>query len=311
MDATAELEDNPVAVARTVYRPRHPVSLRPTLGPLCRGTHGPTCQLDEAGAWLTLRTPEGSTTLRLTSMRSEITATAWGHGAEWAIAAVPGLLGQGDDWGDLDFSGNALLADALRRSPGLRLVRTGLVLESLIPAILEQKVTTIQAWRAWRKIVLAHGEAAPGPAPAGLRVFPSIEVLRKIPSWDWHEAGVEPARSRTALAAASVASGLERSLDAVDMMTRLQSVPGIGHWTAAETCQRAAGDPDALSVGDYHLPAIVGWALAGEPVDDDGMLQLLARWAGQRQRVMRLILASGFRKPRFGPRMTIQDHRRH
>jgi len=37
----------------------------------------------------------------------------------------------------------------------------------------------------------------------------------------------------------------------------------------------------------------------------------LAPWAGQRQRIMRLIEVSGFSKPKFGPRMTIQDHRRH
>ena len=80
---------------------------------------------------------------------------------------------------------------------------------------------------------------------------------------------------------------------------------------SAETTQRSHGDPDSPSVGDYHLPAVVGWALIGKPVDDDGMLELLEPWAGQRQRVMRLIEASGFRKPAFGPRMTIQDHRRH
>jgi 3-methyladenine DNA glycosylase/8-oxoguanine DNA glycosylase len=82
-------------------------------------------------------------------------------------------------------------------------------------------------------------------------------------------------------------------------------------WTAAETTQRSHGDPDPPSVGDYHLPAIVGWALIGAPVDDDGMLELLAPYAGHRQRVMRLILASGVRKPARGPRMTVQDHRGH
>jgi 3-methyladenine DNA glycosylase/8-oxoguanine DNA glycosylase len=82
-------------------------------------------------------------------------------------------------------------------------------------------------------------------------------------------------------------------------------------WTAAEVTSRAHGNPDAVSVGDYHLAATVGTALTGSPVDDDGMLELLAPWEGQRQRVVRLILASGVRKPRHGPRITIQDHRWH
>jgi 3-methyladenine DNA glycosylase/8-oxoguanine DNA glycosylase len=131
----------------------------------------------------------------------------------------------------------------------------------------------------------------------------------------WHRAGVDPRRSAAVVAAAGVASGLERTLllgrGGPDVLAKLQSVPGVGPWTAAETSQRAHGDADSISVGDYHLPAMVGWALIGKPVDDDGMLDLLEPWRGNRQRVMRLILASGFRKPRFGPRMTIQDHRAH
>jgi 3-methyladenine DNA glycosylase/8-oxoguanine DNA glycosylase len=189
------------------------------------------------------------------------------------------------------------------------------VLESLVAAIIEQKVTSVEAWRAWRQLILAFGEPAPGPAPERMRVFPAPAAWRMIPSWRWHRAGVDPRRSRTVLAAASVASGLERTLalgaGGSLVLSKLRSVPGVGPWTAAETSQRAHGDVDSVSVGDYHLPATVGWALIGKPVDDDGMLELLEPWAGQRQRVMRLIEASGFRPPRFGPRMTIQDHRGH
>jgi 3-methyladenine DNA glycosylase/8-oxoguanine DNA glycosylase len=223
---------------------------------------------------------------------------------------VPQLLGARDDWSDLDVSSNAFLEDARRRVPGLRLLSTGLVLEALMPAIIEQKVTTVEAWRAWRQLVLKHGEPAPGPAPAGMRVFPSAQAWRMIPSWEWHRAGVDPRRSKTAVGVASVATGIER-VTAVDADARLTSLAGVGPWTAAETSQRAHGNPDLVSVGDYHLPAIVGWALIGKPVDDDGMLELLQPWAGQRQRVMRLILASGFHKPRRGPKITIQDHRWH
>jgi len=184
------------------------------------------------------------------------------------------------------------------------------VLEALIPAIIEQKVTTVEAWRAWRTLVSRHGEPAPGPAPTGMRVFPAAEVWRLIPSWEWHRAGVDPRRSRAALAVASVATAINRvTIETAD--ARLRSIAGVGPWTAAETSQRAHGNPDLVSVGDYHLPAIVGHALIGKPVDDDGMLELLAPWTGHRQRIMRLILASGFHKPRRGPKITIQDHRWH
>jgi 3-methyladenine DNA glycosylase/8-oxoguanine DNA glycosylase len=300
---------------RSTYAPLHPLSLRLTLQPLGRGAADPTLAWDSSGVWRTMPTPLGAATVHLSQRGNVISAAAWGPGAEWAIGSVPELLGSGDDASDFDVSTNEFLRQAQHRTPGLRLLRTGLVLEMMIAAILEQKVTTKEARRAWAFLIRKHGEPAPGPAPAGMRVSPSAVKWRMIPSWDWHAAGVDPQRSRTAVAASSVATGLERTLaigrGGPDVVARLRSVPGVGMWTAAETSQRSHGDPDSVSVGDYHLPALVGWALVGRPVDDDGMLHLLEPWNGQRQRVMRLIESSGFSKPRFGPRMTIQDHRRH
>ncbi|HAM25259.1 MAG TPA: 3-methyladenine DNA glycosylase [Microbacteriaceae bacterium] len=300
---------------RSTYAPTSPVSLRLTLRPLNRGGQDPTMVWDDSGVWRTMPTPIGPATLHLAQRGGTVVATAWGAGAEWAVASVPELLGHGDDAGEFDVSGNPFLRDAHRRTPGLRLLRTGLVFEMLLAAVLEQKVTGKEARRAWSQLIRAHGEPAPGPAPAGMRVFPAPQVWRMIPSWEWHRAGVGPQRSRTAIAAASVAAGLERTLDlgrgGPEVIARLRSVPGVGIWTAAETSQRAHGDPDSVSLGDYHLPSVVGWALIGKSVDDDGMLELLSPWAGHRQRVMRLIESSGFAKPRFGPRMTIQDHRAH
>lgn len=302
------------APVRTVYAPRHPVNLKQTLRPLHRGALDPTLRWDGAAVWRTLRTPSGAATLHLVE-RDGITATAWGPGAAEAIAGVPELCGEGDDWSGLDVAANPFLAETLRRVPGLRLTRTNAVFEALVPAIFEQKVTGLEARRSWRRLIVKYGEVAPGPAPGDMRVFPPAEVWRMIPSWEWHRAGVGPQRSQSVVRASSVAASLERTLalgrGGPDVASKLRTIPGVGIWTAAETTQRSHGDPDSPSVGDYHLPALVGWALIGKPVDDDGMLELLEPWAGQRQRIMRLIEASGFAKPRFGPRATVQDHRGH
>lgn len=315
MDATREAERTATAPLRTVYAPRHPLDLRQTLSPLVRGNLDPTHRWDGAALWRTTNTPAGAATLHLIGSGDEIHATAWGPGAEAAIAGVPELCGRGDDWSGMDLGAYPLLAEVLRRSPGLRLPRTNAVFEALLAAVLEQKVTGIEAWRAWRYLLTRFGAVPPGPAPRGMRVFPGAETWRRIPSWEWHRAGVGPQQSETAVRAASVASSLERTLalgrGGVAVAERLRSLRGVGIWTAAETTQRSHGDPDSPSVGDYHLPAIVGWALVGAPVDDDGMLELLSPYAGHRQRVMRLILASGARKPARGPRMTVQDHRWH
>ena len=299
--------------ASTTYAPARRVDLAQTLSPLRRGAGDPTFRADATGIWRTQHTPHGPVTLHLAPEAGAVRATAWGPGAQWAIAGVPELLGAGDHWDDLDVTASPLLADSLRRNPGLRLPRTALVFEALLAAVLEQKVTSIEARRAWRYLLTRYGDEPPGPAPAGMRVFPSSDAWRRVPSWEWHKAGVGPQRADTVMRVASVASSLERTLDlgrgGPEVERRLRSIVGVGVWTAAETMQRAHGDADSPSVGDYHLPALVGWALIGKPVDDDGMLELLEPWRGHRQRVMRLITASGFAKPKFGPRITIQDHR--
>ncbi len=295
-----------------VYSPRERVSVGEILRPLRRGYGDPTFQVDATGIWRTLRTPDGAATMHLAQGPAAVSVTAWGPGAEWAIAGVPELLGEGDDWDGLDLSGNAVLAEARRRHPGLRLLRTRQVFEMLLAAVLEQKVTGKQARQSWRWMLAKYGEPAPGPAPVGMRVFPPADVWRQVPSWDWHRAGVGPQRAGTIMRALAVAASLERTIDdgrgGAVVERKLRTIPGVGVWTAAETMQRAHGDPDSPSVGDFHLPKMVGWTLIGEPVDDDGMLELLEPWRGHRQRIMRLIELVGV-LPRFAPRMTIEDHR--
>ncbi|PYY60191.1 DNA-3-methyladenine glycosylase 2 family protein [Curtobacterium sp. MCPF17_003] len=299
----------------TVYRPGGAVDVASTLRPLQRGSGDPAFQVVGGVVWLALRTPSGPASVAIRRTGDTIAVSAWGSGAPWAVEHAPDLLGRGDDWSSFDVSGNEFLAAARHRQPGLRLLRTNTVVAMLVPAIMEQKVTSRQAWGAWRYLLRRHGTPAPGPAPAGMMVPPDAPTWARIPSWEWHRAGIEPGRSATVMRAVKVAPALERTLahgrGGEVVSTKLQSIPGVGRWTAAETAQRSHGDPDSPSVGDFHVPALVGWALTGAPVDDDGMLELLEPWRGHRERVVRLIGGSGFRKPSFGPRITIQDHRGH
>ncbi|WP_426724890.1 DNA-3-methyladenine glycosylase family protein [Curtobacterium flaccumfaciens] len=299
----------------TVYRPGGAVDVASTLRPLQRGSGDPAFQVVGGVVWLALRTPSGPASVAIRRAGDTIAVSAWGSGASWAVEHAPDLLGRGDDWSSFDVSGNEFLAAARHRQPGLRLLRTNTVVAMLVPAIMEQKVTSRQAWGAWRYLLRRHGTPAPGPAPAGMMVPPDAPTWARIPSWEWHRAGIEPGRSATVMRAVKLAPALERTLahgrGGEVVSTKLQSIPGVGRWTAAETAQRSHGDPDSPSVGDFHVPALVGWALTGAPVDDDGMLELLEPWRGHRERVVRLIGGSGFRKPAFGPRITIQDHRGH
>ncbi|MFI5615845.1 DNA-3-methyladenine glycosylase family protein [Streptomyces sp. NPDC051567] len=287
-----------------------PVDLGLTLGPLRRGPGDPTFRTTPDGAfWRASRTPEGPATLRLAASGAEIHAEAWGPGAAWFLDRMPDLIGAGDDPAAFVPRHRLVLASH-RRSPGLRLTRTGLVLETLVPTVLEQKVTSDEAYRSWRRLVCRYGEPAPGPGPPELRVPPAARAWALIPSWDWHRAGVDARRSAVVVRAARVAGRLEEAarMPLAEAAARLETVPGIGPWTSAETLQRSNGAADAVTTGDLHLPGIVGYALAGDrDADDAAMLELLAPYAGQRHRAVRLILLAGRTPPRRAPRMPRGD----
>ncbi|QNS05857.1 DNA-3-methyladenine glycosylase family protein [Streptomyces xanthii] len=292
-----------------VYAPADPVHLGLTLGPLRRGPADPTFRTTPDGSvWRTSRTPEGPATLRVTQRADgTVEATAWGPGAQWFLDQLPSLLGASDDPSAFE-PRHRLVAQTARRRQGLRLTRTGLVLESLIPSILEQKITTDEAYRAWRLLLHKYGDPAPGPAGGDLRmrVVPDPYTWTRIPSWEWHKAGVDNKRASTILRAAKVARRLEEAahMDPPAARARLELVPGIGPWTSAETIQRTNGAPDEVTTGDLHLPGIVGHALAGDrDATDADMLDLLAPYEGQRHRAARLILLSGATPPRRQPKM--------
>ncbi|MGW1767416.1 DNA-3-methyladenine glycosylase family protein [Streptomyces sp. NPDC002073] len=295
------------------WTPPGPTDLGLVLGPLRRGPADPTFRTTPDGSiWRASRTPQGPGTLRVAATGAggaDIEAEAWGPGADWLLDTLPALLGAADDPAAF-VPRHRLVHASHRRRPGLRLTRTGLVLESLIPVILEQKVTADEAYRAWRRLVRQYGAPAPGPAHLGLYVMPEPRTWSAIPSWDWHKAGVDSKRSATVLRAVRVAARLEEAahLPLAEAAARLELIPGIGPWTSAETLQRSNGAPDAVTTGDLHLPGIIGFALTGNrDADDADMLTLLAPYEGQRHRAARLILLSGHTPPRRHPRMPRGD----
>lgn len=301
------------AAQRRRWRSPYPVVLPLLLGLHRRGTADPTYRTEPGGAvWRAARTPAGVGTVRFALDGMDVDVAAWGPGASWLLEMAPEWLGARDD-----LSGwlpqVPVLRDGSRRWHGPRVGRTGLVLDALMPAVLEQKVTGGEARRAWRWLVRRYGEAAPGPS-VGLMVMPDAQTWRAVPSWDWHRAGVGPQRSATAVRVAGLAAQLERaaSLPSAAADARLRSIPGVGAWTSAEVRQRALGDPDAVSVGDAHVPRLITYALTGEVSDsDDDMQQALEPYQGHRFRVQRLLERSDVRAPRFGPRYSPHDFRSH
>jgi 3-methyladenine DNA glycosylase/8-oxoguanine DNA glycosylase len=291
-------EERPVAEG--LVRLPAPIDLPRTLAPLAHGSGDPTIRFGTDSIWRATLTLEGAATLRLSEVAEGVAVAAWGPGAEAAVAGAADLVGANDEPSRLQPQ-HPLIADLARRNRGLRLPRTNRPFEALLPAICEQKVTGVEARAAFRGIVRAFG--APAPGPGGLRLPPISSVLADLPYFAFHRFGLERRRAEVIIAAARLAPRLEGS-DSDEVIRRLRGVPGIGPWTLAEVARVAFGDPDAVSVGDFHLPNLVAWALAGEPrADDARMLELLEPYRGQRGRVQRLLEASGLQAPRYGPRM--------
>ncbi len=260
-------------------------------------------------AWRASRTPHGLATVRLRATASTVHATAWGPGAHWATTQVPALLGLYDHI-DAFTAHHRVVANLHRDHRGLRLGRTGLVWDALAPTILGQKVTTIEANRSWRSLARAFGEPAPGPTT--LRIGPAPETLAKLAYHDLHQHGIERKRADILIACARVAAKLEAIVDipTTDAYTRMTAIPGIGIWTASLVIGTALGDPDAIPVGDFHVPNVVSWALAREARGtDERMIELLEPYRGHRRRVVKLLHLGNISPPKYGPRTAPRDIR--
>jgi 3-methyladenine DNA glycosylase/8-oxoguanine DNA glycosylase len=281
---------------------RGPLDLPATLGPLAHGRGDRTISLASGEAWLAFRTPEGPATLRLRqSSPMRLDAAAWGPGAEHVIDGAALLVGE-EDRPEAFNAVHPILRRLERANQGLRLPQSRRVFHALLPSVLEQKVTGTEAVRAYASLLRHHGEPAPGPGD--LLLAPAPATLAGLPYHAFHPFGVERRRADVIRRAAARAAWLDAAGSAAEATKRLRSLPGIGAWTAAEVVRCAFGDPDAVSVGDFHIPNTVAWALAGEPrADDARMLELLEPYRGQRGRVQRLLEVGGVVAPRYGPRL--------
>ncbi|HEY6595183.1 MAG TPA: DNA-3-methyladenine glycosylase 2 family protein [Asanoa sp.] len=284
-----------------------------SVGPLAMGRHDPCARFVGGTFWWAADTPEGPASLSLRRTRDAVVATAHGGGAAWVLDRADAIAGLRDDLTGFAAlaAAHPLVARVAHQLQGRRLPATGRLFQRLVRTILEQKVTGTEAYRGYAATVRRFGGSAPGPLGKALRLPPRAADIAAAPYWVFHPFGIEQKRADTLRRAAVAAERLERCADAAEATTRLRAIVGIGPWTAAEVVRVAYGDPDAVSVGDFHIPHMVAWALAGEARGDDArMLALLEPFRGHRGRVCVLLEAAGIGAPRFGPRMPIRSFAR-
>ncbi len=255
--------------------------------------------------WWVTRTPDGPGSLELVLQDGDrLLANAWGAGSVWMLNQVPHLLGASDVTVK-DFVPPPQLRDRWLRKP-FKLARTDRPWDGLVGAIFGQKVQTTKAGNSLRMLAKQFGVLAPGPRRS--YILPSPERVSEMGYADFHTLGIERKRSETLLRVAKE-FGRIRSSFAQGRETferRLLSLPGIGPWTVGMTTAVVYGHSDAVPVGDFHIPNIVHWHLAGEPRGDDtSMLKLLEPYRGHRWRVIRLAKSAG-PAPRYGPRLSLR-----
>jgi 3-methyladenine DNA glycosylase/8-oxoguanine DNA glycosylase len=255
-----------------VRAPVTSLNLQHTLGPLQHGGGDPTTRIGRVEAWWATHTNDGPGTLHLWWERDRLRAEAFGPGDQSLLARVPALVGRDDDRPDISGPHEAVVR-ALAEAPGLRVSRSGSLLHALVPTVLEQRVTSGEATRAWR--LLCQRLSGPAPGPAGLLLPPDPDALATLPSWWFHPLGVERRRAEAIIRCARRARSLERltALPYAEAARLLATIPGVGAWSVGSVAGPVFGDPDAVPVGDFHLPHAICFALAGERRgSDDRML---------------------------------------
>lgn len=271
----------------------------------------PGRRLADGAIWRAYNSPTGPVTLRVERTQSGVRGTAWGKGSEHALEILPDLVGADDDPRAFQ-PDHPLLTELIRRKPGIRFGKTHDPVGQLIVTIPGQRVTSKNARQTRRELAYRFGEMAPGPA--GLRLPPDPEKIATLSYANLHNAGLERSRATTLLEVCRRANRIrqlgERPHE--DAARALQSIRGIGPWTANHVVQIAWGWTDAIQLGDYWLPSIVVHALTGKArAEDDEMLELLEPFRPHRARVIKLIAASGIKPPRFGPKLPVRDIRSH
>lgn len=279
------------------------LNLRATLRPLTFtwGRFGPTGWVRPA------RTPEGAVTLQVSRDDAGIRGEAWGEGARWILDRLEGWVGLLDD-PDSFAPAHRLVGDLHRRHMGVRFARTGLVFEAAVAAVLAQKVTGKEAAIGLRGLSERFSDPAPGPFDA-LRLPPDPHRLAEAPYHGYHDLGIEKRRADTVRRLAEEADRIDRLAETTpgEAASFLRRYNGVGVWTVAETVAVSHGDPDALSVGDFHLKHLVAWHLTGQPRGtDDAMVELLEPFRPHRGRVVRLLELAGS-YPKYGPRQPVRS----
>ncbi len=179
------------------------------------------------------------------------------------------------------------------------------VFESFAIAVIEQLVTGYEARASARRLWRIAGEPVPSTR---LRAAPTGAAVKRVPMWKLHAIGIGSKRALTLHEGAGRADALERlrSHPAAVAVEKLQSLRGVGPWTANAVARSGLGWADAVPVGDFHAPYTITAALGGPDLSRDdpraadaALLEVLEPFRPHRARVA--LLLEGYQLPGARP----------
>ena len=145
---------------------------------------------------------------------------------------------------------------------GLRVPGTLNGFELAVRAVLGQQVTVAAGRTLAQRLVARFGSPIATPLPALTHLFPSPAVLATASGDGLGELGIVRQRQAAivALARAVEDGGLQLhpGADIPATVALLQTLPGIGEWTAHYIAMRALRWPDAFPAGDVALHKALG-----------------------------------------------------
>ena len=156
--------------------------LTAVLGPMSRGAGDPSLRRMPDGSMWLVGTSDGEPfSAHIVASTHAVRGVYWGPGREVAATNFPDLLGAADDPAGFTPAHEVIASQWRTYGEVLRTPRSLLTWQTALAAVLEQRVTGVEARGAWRALVTEHGTPAPGPVPEGMRVPPTAAAVSAGP----------------------------------------------------------------------------------------------------------------------------------
>lgn len=283
--------------------------LRTTFRLAAMGSRDLTCRITDDQISQTFVTPEGPAVLSAVVANGVADCTLRGDGAEYLAPRMADYFGASDSLAG--FAPTGKVERLAKKFAGTKLPRGPVLFHRLVQIVLQQLVSWDDAAATWKSIVRTYGtpvadcEQFDLDLESELFFAPEPKRLAELGYYDIVACGAIPKQARLILHLAKHANRIERlSAEPPKLIRFLEQIRGIGPWSIGYLRGFVLGEPDVLITGDYGIPHYVSWLLKGKPRSDDAEMEtLLAPYAGHRFRVLHMIMQSGIKPPRYGPKM--------